>query len=239
VELRDLVTDGQTVAWSITDEDGGEDAGVWIATPNRGGVVPARLDRIGDPEGFEPKCRLLAIQQSFLACVGYTGDSAENPQDQYLRIYEQRDAGWTLAPGDAENDNHELGGGGLIVSVAISGSNLVFERDEEDGLFRIHVLRLREVGAVAELVYGRTGDDLGLGTLYGGEYYFADSGPLGQPEIMRMRLDNLQVDRVTTNDAVQHHPGVGFSGLAYVDHRYVATGQGRPLVPPALTLRRP
>lgn len=233
-DLAAVAVDGTTLAWAVT---GGGDEGIWVA--DAAAVVRQEPGELASKLDDDIRCRLVAVQGKLLVCVSWSGGDPLDKNRQFIRFYNRLGAGWNRAdrnpvvPGTQDEVIPERTGG-LITSIGVSGTHVVFER-EEQGLLRVYLASALEPGA--ELVYGRTGDDLGPGSVFGGAFYFADAGALGQPEILRLRLSDRQIDRITNDDAVQHYPGAGFSGLVYVDHRYVVSGQGRPLVPPALTVR--
>ena len=66
---------------------------------------------------------------------------------------------------------------------------------------------------------------------------FADVRLAQQQEIIRIRIADGSLDRLTTNDASQRHPAVNDVGIYWVDERYTATASGDRVAPPALTHR--
>ena len=91
---------------------------------------------------------------------------------------------------------------------------------------------------LAEQVFARAGDDLGQLNLTNRFLILADAGQSGQSEILRIRISDGSVERLTADDSVQHHPTVNTRGeIYYVDSRYRQTALGEEIFSPAVTRR--
>ena len=66
---------------------------------------------------------------------------------------------------------------------------------------------------------------------------FADIGQTFQPEILRVSLDTLDLQRETINDQVQSYPALTRDQLFFIDYRYSSTAQGNGILNPLITTK--
>jgi hypothetical protein len=67
---------------------------------------------------------------------------------------------------------------------------------------------------------------------------FADFGQTFQPEVFRVSLDTLDLQRETTNDQIQSYPILTQDELFFIDYRYSSTAQGNGILNPLITTKK-
>ncbi len=86
-------------------------------------------------------------------------------------------------------------------------------------------------------LYNRLGEENGPIAVGADAIVFADERMAQQAEILRIRIADGSIDRLTTDDAAQIHPAINETGIYWVDERYTETAAGSRIDAPALTHR--
>ena len=234
-DALDVVTSGRdlpTIAWSGTSA--GNEFGLRIVE------IGVRADP-GDDQTFlvgDRDCTAFDIDLGVAVCAGSDADVP------FLRIFRAGPGNnWDLAQqADLSDVARGALDGGVVVGLWINFDELVIET-WDNGASRLSKITAGDdrlwgnEDDFYQPLYTRTGDDLGRPTVLNGQLVFADESLTQQPEILRIRLSDGKLDRVTSDDAIQHHPALSPRGIFYVDHRYTATASGEYIFPPAITFR--
>jgi hypothetical protein len=143
------------------------------------------------------------------------------------------------------------------VSISDGEKNLAFELIDGE-IKRIYMLAPNSIGSyisdaretededcvgsasppTATQVFVRSGENLGRINLSNRFLILADAGQAGQPEILRIRVTDESIERLTVADSAQTHPSVNQIGeIFYVDSRYRETALGEEIFSPAITRR--
>ena len=193
--------------------------------------------RLGDHD-----CLAFDVDEARAVCLGSIDEGPD--ASRFIHLYWARDGVWTAEPIDL-SVIARIGGGqpGEIVSgVWIDGQSVVFETTADD-LNRLYRITAGDDGMWEtdddgfQPLYARTGENLGPAAVLDGQLVFADESLTQQPEILRIRLFDGRLDRLTIDDAGQRHPAISPRGIFFVDERYTTTAQGAYIFPPAITLR--
>ncbi len=141
-----------------------------------------------------------------------------------------------LCDGDVCPLDGALGAGQLVSAHVTRLGDVIIElRDDE--ISRIYKASRDGATWTATELYNRLGEDNGPIAVSPDAIVFADVRLAQQQEIIRIRIADGSLDRLTTNDASQRHPAVNDVGIYWVDERYTATASGDRVAPPALTHR--
>jgi hypothetical protein len=264
--VTDIATDGRYIVWGVLGAANVQ--GLWTYDTANPNVAAARITgstqkcRLVGVTTVRPDGQANATVE--VACISYQGANPQAQNDQYLTLYRKTGAqAWS-----GVSSKIPEGTGGVVTALLLDEYDLVIERQEDgfvrtayrsagpDGLFGPvgaagtasddlpdsdgvdNVFGNADDGTPFENILGRFGESLGRGDLRRGVYVYADAAALGQREIYRLRLRGRQVDRLSADGATQVQAAIGEGGVVFVDHRYTATANGFPLVPPALTIRR-